>query len=454
MSLLAIASALRRRPVLLLFLHRARPEAALLLGLVLFMLVLVPPLARAVLPEPDGPSLLGYKLGNRDPYLHHRGWLEPILWLGGLGAIAFRTRRRLVQTAEDATTRSQALAEQGEAALLAGEKMRSVALFQEAAELAIDGERRSVLLGRTLGGESKPAARTLVVPRSPSTIGAGGRIQLVRRLGEGGMGVVHLGEDRVLGRRLAVKELSSGAAGDGQARERFLREAQALAQLSSPHVVQVYDLVEQDGKIFLCMELCEGHDLGKELSQRGRFSPKEIVSLGAQIARALAAAHDKGIVHRDLKPANVLFSAPGVVKVADFGLAKLETSGLTQEGTIMGTPCYMAPEQVLGKPCDARTDLYALGCVLFELAAGAPPYTGSFTEVVAQHTSPAAPPAPDAPAGLAAIITALMQKAPEARPDDAAKVAEQLLALSFDDEAPVERTMVRGKKGPTAAQRS
>jgi hypothetical protein len=446
---------LRRPPILALYAREARNELWLGLAFVAFMLLLLAPLARAVLPQHAAPSLFGLRLGApRDPYQDVRPWLEPLLWTAGVGLIGVRARRRLRPALARADAESERLAAEAERAASSGEVVRSAILLQQAVDLAVDPQRRqtleSELLTRRSGGAAAPAS-TRPLPADGRVID-GGRIRLVRRLGEGSMGVVYLGDDTLLGRKLAVKALSTAATTDPAGRDRFLREAQALAQLSSPHVVQVYDLVEDGGRTYLCMELCEGEDLAATLRRRRRLEPREVARLGAQIAAALQAAHQKGIVHRDLKPANVLWADGETLKVADFGLAKLRDSSLTREGTVMGTPYYMAPEQVLGRVVDERADLYALGCVLFELATGRPPYLGGFAEVIAQHTAPGEPPDPRAHApslspALATLITRLLAKDAAARPASAREVGTSLAELAAAP-APsaieLEGTFVRG----------
>jgi serine/threonine protein kinase len=246
--------------------------------------------------------------------------------------------------------------------------------------------------------------------------------------------MVHLGEDTVLGRRVAVKELVGPLAAVPEVRERFLREARALAQISSPRVVQIFDLYQEGDRQFLSMELCEGDDLAARLRKTGRLPAQEAARLGAQIAEALASAHGRGVIHRDLKPANVLFSGDDI-KVADFGLARMGDSAMTREGAVMGTPYYMAPEQTRGAAVDARADLYALGCVLFEMLSGRPPYPGTVQEVLAGHASSEPPPALDAaglgaPEKLCALVSRLLAKDPAARPGAANQVAEALHALA------------------------
>jgi serine/threonine-protein kinase len=363
-------------------------------------------------------------------------WLDLVLWPAGWALVGAYAKNRVKPTLERARQESEALSVAAGQAAMNGDLERSILLLSRAEELAPDPERRAQVQeqlrqqeGRRTGVDSRASAG------SPAAIGPGGRIRLVKQLGRGAMGTVHLGEDVVLGRRVAVKELAGPLAAVPEVRERFMREARALAQISSPHVVQIFDLYQEGERQFLSMELCEGDDLAARLRKAGSLSAREAARLGAQIAEALASAHGRGVIHRDLKPANVLFSGDDI-KVADFGLARLGDSAMTQEGAVMGTPYYMAPEQTRGAAVDARADLYALGCVLFEMLSGKPPYSGTVQEVLLAHASPETPPVLDpvgvgAPEPLCALVSRLLAKDPAARPGEAKEVAEALRAMAL-----------------------
>ena len=210
--------------------------------------------------------------------------------------------------------------------------------------------------------------------------------EITAAIGAGGMGEVYRAADRKLGRDVAIKVLPAPMAGDPEFLARFRREARAIAALNHPHIVTIYSVEESDGIHFLTMELIEGQSL-KHLIAAGAIPIQQILEMGAALADALAAAHEKGIVHRDLKPANVMVTPQGHVKVLDFGLAKdtlaadatdttLTSDGYTRANKVMGTPAYMSPEQVAGRVTDHRTDIFSLGIVLYEMACGQRPFLG------------------------------------------------------------------------------
>src|SRR6266542_3990553 len=207
-----------------------------------------------------------------------------------------------------------------------------------------------------------------------------GRYAITRKLGEGGMGVVYAARDERLARTVALKTMSS-LASDDTARKRFWREARAAASVNHPNVCHIYEIGEHGDELFIAMELLEGESLAERL-RHGPLSVTETVPIGLGILAALGALHARGIVHRDLKPSNV-FLTPHGVKVLDFGLARPEmkrplsaATELTRPGIVMGTPRYMAPEQVTGEAVDARSDLFAAGAIVFEMLSGRPAFAG------------------------------------------------------------------------------
>lgn len=266
-----------------------------------------------------------------------------------------------------------------------------------------------------------------------------GRYRLAELLGSGGMARVHRAYDTRMGRTVAVKTLLAELAGDPAARGRFAREAQAAGALNHPGIVTVHDQDETaDGDTvipFLVMEYVPGSTLAQLLHDQGSLAPDQAVRIACDMLDALAHAHSHGTVHRDVKPANVMITEEGTVKVADFGIARVLHSGarLTATGSAIGTPSYMSPEQINGADVDARSDVYAVGCVLFELLAGKPPFTeGNPLSLMYRHvhTPPPAPSArdPRLPAELDDLVLAALAKEPADRPATAAAYRDRLRA--------------------------
>lgn len=248
-----------------------------------------------------------------------------------------------------------------------------------------------------------------------------GGVRVEELLGKGAMGAVFRGLDEALGRPVALKVMHDVA--DEEALARFSREAVALARLSHPNVVAVYAKGELEGRPFFTMELVEGPTVQAILDGQGAFSVGEAVEITRQAAMGLQAAADAGVIHRDVKPGNLLVQKDGTVKVADFGVCKLLTDqgAMTQEGTALGTPFYMAPEQARGEKVDQRADIYALGATLYHLLAGTPPY-GDRPHTAAQLLAHQSAPVPDIsgvvqglPPGVTALIRRMMAKQKEDR---------------------------------------
>ena len=206
------------------------------------------------------------------------------------------------------------------------------------------------------------------------------------------MAEVFVATDLQLRREVAVKRLPSSAMEDATAKARFAREARALARVNDQHVVTVFDIVVDDGRPFLIMELVDGTTLRDLVDAEGRLEPARVVSIASGICSGLEAVHARGIVHRDMKPSNVFLTTSGAVKIGDFGIASVASDvTVTRAGEVFGSAPYVSPEQVSGDPIDARADLYSLGCVMFEMATGRPPFAGDDPAALAYqhvHTKP------------------------------------------------------------------
>jgi non-specific serine/threonine protein kinase len=277
--------------------------------------------------------------------------------------------------------------------------------------------------------------------------------RITSKLGSGGMGVVYEAEDTRLGRRVALKFLPTEMAQDTAALERFQREAQAASKLNHPGICTVYAIDQHDGQHFIAMELLEGETLAERV-RRGPLDVTALLDLGVQIADALESAHAKGIVHRDLKPANIFVGPRGQAKVLDFGLAKIERprpaggeiseaptavqpNELTSAGTTLGTVSYMSPEQARGQLTDSRTDLFSLGTVLYQMAAGQLPFTGQtsavvFEAILNREPPPLAQANPALPADLGRIVAKALEKDRTLRYQTATDLKTDLLRLKRD----------------------
>ncbi len=262
-----------------------------------------------------------------------------------------------------------------------------------------------------------------------------GRYELLGVLGRGGMGVVYRGRDRVLDRIVAVKVLPAQYASDTILVERFEREARAAARLNHPNIVAVFDTGREGTVRYIVMECVSGESLAQRLAERGALPIPEAVQIAAQIADALAAAHAAGIVHRDVKPGNVMVEPTGVCKVLDFGIARAAAeAAMTQTASMLGSAPYMPPETALGHTADARSDIYSVGCVLYEMLTGRLPFSGEVpAAVINQHVSALPRPPrelePSVPPALDALVMQMLAKDPSDRPQDAARAAADLRAL-------------------------
>ncbi len=268
-------------------------------------------------------------------------------------------------------------------------------------------------------------------PRGPGEIGRFGGYIIKEVIGAGGMGVVFRAEDPQLLREVALKAMLPALAANETARERFLREARAAAAIQHDRVVAIYTVGEDNGVPFLAMPFLRGESLEQRL-RRGALPVSEVARIGAEIAEGLEAIHERGLIHRDIKPANVwLEGAAGRVKVLDFGLARAAgASTLTRDG-LVGSPAFMSPEQARRETVDARSDLFALGVVLYSMAAGALPFDGDDAlAVLLAITAAEPPPLPETVTpGLSRLVLRLLAKRPADRPASAGEVRAELERL-------------------------
>jgi predicted Ser/Thr protein kinase len=254
-------------------------------------------------------------------------------------------------------------------------------------------------------------------------------------IGRGGMGVVYRAHDPRLKRKLALKLIGPDVAEDERFRARFLRESELAAALEHPNVVPIYDAGEADGQLYIAMRYIEGHDLRALLREEGRLEPARALAVCAQVADALDAAHERGLVHRDVKPSNVLLDASGHAYLADFGLSRrlAEHGAPFADGRSLGTPAYVAPEQIEGGPVDGRADVYSLGCLLYECLTGEPPFAlDSRLAVVFAHLEAEPPKASERNVGLPSRLDAVIAKGMAKDRDDRYERASELASAASE----------------------
>lgn len=258
-----------------------------------------------------------------------------------------------------------------------------------------------------------------------------GKYEVECLLGEGAMGVVYRASDPLIGRRVAIKVMADSVAQDTSLRGRFLREAQAAGSLQHPNVVTIYDFGEVDDHLYIAMEYVEGDDVSELLEKKIAVSLDAIVELTVGVLHGLAYAHKRGIVHRDIKPANIRVDSEGKARLMDFGIAHLSSSEMTSTGVLLGTPSYMAPEQISGAPVTPQTDIFSVGAVLYELLTHSRPFKGDtlhslMYQILSQPPRPIEEIAPEVPEPLRRIVMRALEKDPAQRYATAVEMANDL----------------------------
>ncbi len=258
-----------------------------------------------------------------------------------------------------------------------------------------------------------------------------GRYEILKELGKGAMGVVYQAQDPQINRTIALKVLREDRVTSEDFVQRFLKEAMAIGRLSHPNIVTIYDVGRDHGTVYLAMEFLEGRPFN-DIIRESTLSPTQIADLAIQLADSLDYAHKKGIVHRDIKPSNIMMTPEGKIKLTDFGIARIEDASMHQQtraGEILGTPVYMSPEQVMGQQIDGRSDLYSLGVILYELAAGSRPYSGEnlasiFRAITLDSPKDPAEINPGIPPGLSRLIMKSLNKKADDRFQTGSEMAE------------------------------
>ncbi len=323
---------------------------------------------------------------------------------------------------------------------------QSVLLYHSALALTLDPQQEATLQNKIaainkLPGRADDIEQTVIIHNTGNNAGQNTiaeRYRLADEIGRGAMGIVYQAHDTLLERDVALKQLAPHLAHDPAFTERFVREARALAKLSHPNIVQVFDFINADSGIWIAMELVNGEELEDELAPGIPLAMETCIKLGIQLSNAMGYAHSNGVIHRDFKPANVLVLANGDTKIMDFGLARIvQSSGYTQVGTVMGSAAYMSPEQASGKTTAPATDIYAFGVTLYRMTTGKLPFNGDPQSIVAQHLSqtPVAPRQHNTgiPEELNKLIIQMLAKVPGERPSSMPEITQQLQRVPMVD---------------------
>jgi serine/threonine-protein kinase len=281
-----------------------------------------------------------------------------------------------------------------------------------------------------------PAEAAIRVATAKPAVRQLGRYRLEREIGRGAMGIVYLGRDMAINRAVAIKAIPLASEFDDaelhEARGRFFREAETAGRLNHPSIVTIYDVGEEGGLAYIAMEYLRGHHLSEYATSSRLLEPRKVLELGTRTADALGFAHKQQVVHRDIKPANLMYDpATDVLKITDFGIARITGAGSTRTGIVLGTPSFMSPEQLEGRTVTGHSDLFSLGVSLFQLLTGQLPFAAdSMTGLMQQIAEAPHPPLrafrPDLPACVESVIDRALAKDPEGRFDSGAQMAAAL----------------------------
>ncbi|MEI7842848.1 MAG: serine/threonine-protein kinase [Gallionellaceae bacterium] len=276
-----------------------------------------------------------------------------------------------------------------------------------------------------------------------------GRYEVISEIGQGAMGIVYKARDPLIDRIVAIKTINLGLALDEKEEYegRFYQEAKAAGRLSHPNIVTIYDVGKNDEVAYIAMEFLQGREIRDILNQGVKLPTREVLDIAVQIAQGLDYAHEHGIVHRDVKPSNIMMIRDGHIKITDFGIARMESASVrTQTGMVLGSPKYMSPEQVMGKQIDARSDIFSLGVMLYEMLTGKAPFTGENVNAIMYQTLNGVPPPPSSvDASMPEMLNFIVAKALAKNVDDRYQSAKELagdLRVCRDQLAPVTNIIV------------
>lgn len=437
---------------------------------VILMTTAVPSVVDATLaeiyPQIETKKLFGLivQKSNDPRIMQQRQIILGILWVVSIGLSAYVLLLSLPGAVRKAGIKARQKENQADK-LVKVKPSESILLYNKALKLTVDQNLESMLTSKidTLDNVMKTGHFDQVSPSPPeiqkpqrtgtimlpkedvsdhskqgNTIGPDGRYRIEKEIGRGAMGIVFLAKDQLLLRDVALKKLTSGVNQNQNIVTRFQQEARALAQLSHPNIIQIYDFVHEKDQYWIAMEHVEGKDLGSLTEESENYPVNDYLRICILVAKAMDYAHNRGVVHRDFKPSNVLVTMEGEPKVMDFGLAKLSHSSIaTIEGSLLGSPAYMSPEQAKGETADARSDIYAMGVTLFQLITGELPFEGDLKSVITQKIAGRQPSVEllenKVPTDLVQIIKKMTATDPDDRPATMKTVSEALKRINKTD---------------------